>query len=151
MYICTPHLLRNHWAQRHETWQAQWAMPQVAREEFWPRSEAVWPLRPLYISLYYTEMTEYQVPGCWLVTSEVVTSTSEAVTSTMEAQSKHDEIQEKMAATRGAIETCDEIREKKKDIRLRAKRATYMRSSERSEPRICEPAAQSGPTRRASN
>ena len=30
-------------------------------------------------------MTEYQVPGCWLVTSEVVTSTSEAVTSTSEA------------------------------------------------------------------
>ena len=42
-------------------------------------------------------MTEYQVPGCWLVTSEAVASTSEAVTSTMEAQSKHDEIQEKMA------------------------------------------------------
>ena len=30
-------------------------------------------------------MTEYQVPGCWLVTPEVVTSTSEAVTSTSEA------------------------------------------------------------------
>ena len=30
-------------------------------------------------------MTEYQVPGCWLVTSEVVASTSEAVTSTSEA------------------------------------------------------------------
>ena len=57
-------------------------------------------------------MTEYQVPGCWLVTSEVVTSTSaavtltsEAVTSTAEAQSKHDEIREKIAATCGVIET----------------------------------------------
>ena len=118
-------------------------------------------------------MTEYQVPGCWLVTSEVVTSTSEAVTSTseavtstMEAQSKHDEIQEKMAATRGANMTkfkkkwprhvarskhVTKFEKKRKKIRLRAKRATYMRSSERSEPRICKPAAQSGPTRRASN
>ena len=53
---------------------------------------------PLLGTQEYTEMTEYQVPGCWLVTSVAVTSTSEA-------QSKHDEIQEKMAATRGAIKT----------------------------------------------
>ena len=87
------------------------------------------------------------------MTSEVVTSTSEAVTSTMEAQSKHDEIQEKMAVTRGANMTKfkkiwprhvaqskhDEIREKKKKNPVaseashvyeiqRAKRATYMRT-----------------------
>ena len=35
-------------------------------------------------------------------------------------------------------------------VKLRVKRAAYMWSSERSEPRICKPAAQSGPTRRAS-
>ena len=63
---------------------------------------------------------------------------------------KHDEIQEKMAVTRGANMTKfkkkwprhvarskhDEIREKRKKIRLRAKRATYMQSSEQSKPHI---------------
>ena len=50
-------------------------------------------------------MTEYQVPGCRLVTPEVMTSTSEALTLTVEAQLKPDEIREKIAVTRGAIET----------------------------------------------
>ena len=77
-------------------------------------------------------MTEYQEPGCWLVTSEAVTSTTEAVTLTAEAQLKH-----------------DEIREKEKKIRLRAKRATYMRSSERSEPRICAERSRSDRAKRA--
>ena len=106
-------------------------------------------------------MTEYQVPGCWLVTSEVVTSTSEAVTSeavtseavtsTMKAQSKHDEIQEKMAATRGANMT----KFKKKWPRhvARSKHVTKFEKKRKKFRlrRICEPAAQSGPTRRASN
>ena len=112
---------------------------------FWPRSEAIWPLRPLYISLDYTEMTEYQVPGCWLVTSVAVTLTSEAVTSTAEAQSKHDEIQEKMAATRGAIKTWWNSRKRKENpvaseashvyAIQRAKRASYMRWAVAKRPR----------------